>query len=423
MKIQSFFRQLMHKPLCNFLSIVCISIASCFIILIFNLSFDTSNIIGKQYEEYDTVIVFSNGEVNEYGGLSKTKSIFSNRKLNEIVDINPEIEYGCLSTDINRDNLIQYNKEIYRLRKITCSEPDIFQMYNLKILKGSFFTEQDLINNSHVAVINESTAKILFSTVDKAIGKTFYHLKSHHDMNGEKIEKVPFKIIGVIEDPSYFESTIIEIGDMIVPITSFLKKGGVEKIILKTSKKPNQLFYDRIEDQIKRDISQRTNILHWKGSIETPHLEKSLELKKEEIGRATMFFNFLGMIILLVGGFSIFGSMISKAMEKKRTIGLKRALGFTQRRIIVDIIYESLFFTIAGSVIGSISAMLLNRAFMTALLPVLPANFSNNVQNNFLNIKSIIFGLLITVVIGTLFSFFSAIISSKTSPVESLRDL
>ncbi len=80
-----------------------------------------------------------------------------------------------------------------------------------------------------------------------------------------------------------------------------------------------------------------------------------LELLKQAERTQRTFNLVLGSIAgisLLVGGIGIMNIMLATVSERTREIGIRRAVGATQRHIMVHFLLESVMLTISGGIIG-----------------------------------------------------------------------
>ncbi len=136
---------------------------------------------------------------------------------------------------------------------------------------------------------------------------------------------------------------------------------------------------------------------------------------------AQTMFNVFGMLALFMGGFIIFNTFRTIIAERRRDIGLLRALGANRRTIIGIILAEGLLQGILGTAVGLLLGYLLGWGAMRVAEPFM-SRFVNlslgmPVISPTLLFGSILLGIGVTVVAG----LFPALNASKVTPIEALR--
>lgn len=118
----------------------------------------------------------------------------------------------------------------------------------------------------------------------------------------------------------------------------------------------------------------------------------------------------LGAIALLVGGIGVANTMIISVLERRREIGLRRALGATRRHIRAQFLAEALLLSALGGVFGSVlgtaatGVMALFNGWPLALPPLVIA-----------------VAVGATLVIGALAGLYPAIRAARTPPTAALN--
>ena len=96
--------------------------------------------------------------------------------------------------------------------------------------------------------------------------------------------------------------------------------------------------------------------------------------------------------------------MLSSVSERTREIGVKKAIGATQRRILAEFLTEAILLSVAGALVGLIPVAILLVILKASVSPFL-----------FLALTGF------AMVIGAAFGVYPAYRASKLPPVEALR--
>ncbi len=129
----------------------------------------------------------------------------------------------------------------------------------------------------------------------------------------------------------------------------------------------------------------------------------------------------LGLIIL-VAIFNIVGTLLIMVLEKTKDIGILKAIGATKRTIIKTFLFQGLYISIAGIILGNLFALIISWLQLTYRLISLPANIyfvsSVPILINF-NYNLII--SLIALILGILAALIPSYIASKIKPINAIR--
>ena len=118
----------------------------------------------------------------------------------------------------------------------------------------------------------------------------------------------------------------------------------------------------------------------------------------------------IAAISLLVGGIGIMNIMLVSVTERTREIGLRKAIGATNKDIMVQFLIESILM----SFLGGIAGVLLGSGI--AILITLFAGWSVKVSP-----ASIILATTFSLIVGVAFGLWPAQKASKLDPIEALR--
>jgi putative ABC transport system permease protein len=271
-----------------------------------------------------------------------------------------------------------------------------------KILRGSFFYQSHVIRNSRVAVLGSKAAQELFGTRNP-IDKTVY------------IEKLPFKVVGVVKELKQYLGTRDPNIDVFVPITTLKKQlhhdfsQNIHGILMSTYTFEQMPMVVRKLRKIMRHIH---------------HLEKEdpddftiydqqsmLEAARASSKILIIFLLIVASISLLVGGIGIMNIMLVSVTERTREIGIRMALGASGGMIRKQFILEAITLCCIGGIIGM---------GLGILVPYLASIFTGWLV--IIKLHVIIGALLITTLIGLFFGFYPAHKAAQMKPVEALLE-
>ncbi|MCA9582542.1 MAG: ABC transporter permease [Myxococcales bacterium] len=119
----------------------------------------------------------------------------------------------------------------------------------------------------------------------------------------------------------------------------------------------------------------------------------------------------IAAISLLVGGIGVMNIMLATIMERVSEIGLRRAVGATQRDIRNQFLLEAVLICFIGGALGIVLGLLISVA--VALLADLPIAFAW---------RSMVVSFAISAGVGLLFGLMPAMRAARVNPIEALRN-
>jgi putative ABC transport system permease protein len=145
-------------------------------------------------------------------------------------------------------------------------------------------------------------------------------------------------------------------------------------------------------------------------------VKQTLQTKTEALDHFKKFSIGISVIVLLIGGMIVFTNMMASVNERKREIGIFRAIGFRKSHVVRIIFLEAL---IVGVIAGTLGYVL-GLAISQIIGPVITgAKGGKMVIDPILGMGSVV----LSAVIGILSSAYPALHASKMDPTVALRSL
>ena len=136
---------------------------------------------------------------------------------------------------------------------------------------------------------------------------------------------------------------------------------------------------------------------------------------------AGFVFNMFGVVAVALGGFIIFITFRTIVVERRRDIGMLRAIGAGRRTILALVLTESVLLGVIGTVLGMVMGVLLASGILVGLRPIMETLLHASVGNPsfapYVFVLAVVMGLGVTFLAG----LFPALAAMRVSPLEALR--
>ncbi|OGO15662.1 MAG: hypothetical protein A2Y93_06680 [Chloroflexi bacterium RBG_13_68_17] len=136
---------------------------------------------------------------------------------------------------------------------------------------------------------------------------------------------------------------------------------------------------------------------------------------------AQQIFNLLAVMALLMGGFIIFNTFRTIVAERRRDIGMLRALGATRGTIIGVILSEGLLQGVLGTAIGIVLGYVLALGMVTLINPLMQQFMNIRISTPVISPTLAALSALIGVGVTLLAGLLPAISAGRVTPLEALR--
>lgn len=277
----------------------------------------------------------------------------------------------------------------------------------INMLYGRFITEQDVINNSFVAVISPEVSIDVFGFVD-SVGQRL----EVEGVNG----RYNLTVIGVldIEQNAIGAQTPLNNALFIIPVTTASIIVGNPGYV--------ESFSVAIEDpeQSTGTASQITRLLNMRHNREDAFIAMSISSFMDSVtailSGVTGFIIFVAAISLFVGGVGVMNIMMVTVTERTREIGIRKSLGATSNTIKLQFVLESAILTSVGGIIGVILGIAGALALSSIISFILLIDIIPTVEPSVA-----LLAVGISMLVGIVFGVYPASKAAKLDPVEALR--
>lgn len=279
-------------------------------------------------------------------------------------------------------------------------------LLGIKIKSGRYINEQDSYKNNQVCVVG--------ATLGMRLGR--------EGRVGEviRINDLLYTIIGVLQKDDKEPSKTAKVKHQNFNDTIFLplniphnltKFGSaIEQYSMLSSVVLEVDGRDNVES-VARLVHRAMEVSH-QGVLDYD-VVVPLELLAQALAAQKTFNLVLAVIAavsLLVGGIGIMNIMLATVTERRREIGIRRAVGATQKDIACQFLAESFLLTMCGGVIGIVSG------FVCVLVIEYLAGWPIEITA-----ASMFIPFILACVAGVFFGYYPAVQAAKMDPIKALR--
>lgn len=281
---------------------------------------------------------------------------------------------------------------------ITGIDETYFDAKEIEMIEGRKFNVRDSDNMNRVAMIDSVTRDKFFPEGEAVIGEII------------DVYDNPYKVIGVYQStiPEEWIQQGFADGGMLMPralVSMMIGNREIEKVSVIAEDQ------DTLSETGQLAASTLTELKNLEGGMYSTNDMSEFEDEYDAyLTTITLFISSIAGISLLVGGIGVMNIMLVSVTERTREIGLRKALGATRGKILLQFLIESVTLTSLGGLIGIGFAML--ATFIASQLLPFQATISPIV---------VLIGFVFSAFIGVVFGILPANKASKLSPIEALR--
>jgi len=277
--------------------------------------------------------------------------------------------------------------------------PDYLFVRKLAVERGTFFGQEEVDRADNVCDLGLTVANILFLN-DDPIGQTV------------RVNNQPCKVIGILE-PKGQSATGQDQDDMILmPYSTVQKKiKGINWLndIWASAATPGVI--PEAEREITDLLRERHHLRT--GQPDDFNIRHPVEIANAMADSARMMEILLASIAsiaLFVGGIGIMNIMLVSVTERTREIGVRMAVGATEKAVQLQFLSEAIVMSLMGGAIGLVLGMF-GSVFIARIL-----QWPTSVP-----LSAILIAFVFSACVGIFFGYYPAWKAASLDPIEALR--
>ena len=298
---------------------------------------------------------------------------------------------------------VSYESETYTPVTLGGSAEFLTRTFNTPVKEGDVFTESDIQQSEKVAVLGDKVKQELFGESD-AVGKYI------------QLGDFKFRVVGVLAKKgmvSFFDMDQLVIIPHTTAQTYILGIDYYHEIDVVAE---NVNVVDQTAADIEKTLREAHNIDDpEKDDFYVTTTQGAIEQIQTVIAALTTFLSSVVAIALVVGGVGVMNIMLVSVTERTHEIGLRKAVGATEREILQQFLLEAILLTFIGGVMGIILGGILSLLISLIMAQFVAPNWSFSFP-----FSAVLLGMGTTTLVGLVFGFYPARKAARKNPVEAL---
>lgn len=288
----------------------------------------------------------------------------------------------------------------HRLRLAITTDSDQ-RFVTTPIANGRAFDVDDISGAAHVALLTSKASQRLFPE-GNAIGRSI------------RIGEYRYVVIGVMVPAKTSMLPNILVGDVTIPFTTYEREFLTDRRMLAARfVVADSRLIEQTESAVLEKLRARKDE---RVAYRTFDRHEVTETIDGISGGETLVVGLIGTLSLVVAGIGIFNIMLVSVSERRREIGIRRAIGATRMQILSQFFTEALMLAAFGCAIGLLVGLgfgfLVNTFALVSISGVVtPIPWMNAVT------LATMFATLLTLAFGT----YPAYCATMIDPIEALR--
>ena len=393
-------RALANNKLRGFLTMLGIIIGVASVITMLAIGQGSKRSIQAQISEMGSNMIMIHPGADVRGGVRQDASAMETLKLQDYEDIVDETRFvSAVSPSVNSSGQAIYGANNAPTTVYGIS-PDYLEIRRYKVEDGDMFTEQDIQTAAKVCVVGKTVVDNLFPDGSNPVGKVI------------RFQKLPFRIVGVLESKGYNSMGMDQDDLILAPYTTIQKKVlAITHLQGITCSALKEEYTDQAIDEISEILRRNHKLKESDDDDFTIRSQQELStMLTSTTDMMTVLLAAVAGVLLLVGGIGIMNIMYVSVTERTREIGLRMSIGAKGIDILAQFLIESILISVTGGLIGVVfgvgAALVVNGV----------AHFPIYIQP-----WSVVLSFAVCTVTGVFFGWYPAKKAAQLDPIEAIR--
>jgi putative ABC transport system permease protein len=263
--------------------------------------------------------------------------------------------------------------------------------------EGRFLSEDEVNRSAKVCVIGWDVREKFFNNKN-ALGEKI------------KLNGVPLEVIGVENQRGSFFGDALD-RNMYIPVTLHMQIYGRGQNGIQIHGKGKSLeTFDAAIEEARLDLRNRRGLIGSEddtfGLVNTKELGNQVDQFTAAIAAVVVPITF---ITLIVGGIVVMNIMLVSVTERTFEVGLRKALGASQKQILLQFLIESSLLCMIGGILGIMAAAGVTQ--LIAVLAEIPMTIT---------VFYVVLAVAVSSIIGVMAGLYPAFKASKLDPIVAL---
>ncbi len=274
---------------------------------------------------------------------------------------------------------------------------------NWEFAKGASYTAEDVRKGNRVVVLGSAVAEKLFSE-QGGIGRNI------------QINSLSFRVTGILKSKGQSMDGRDQDNVVFMPITTAQAKlwgftywqGIVQTINVQAVSKK---YMSKATEEIRDTLRGRFKLKSAEADNFTiTNLSSITKAASDTTRSMSILLASIASISLVVGGIGIMNIMLVTVSERTREIGIRKAIGASERIILLQFLLEAIFIAVFGSLLGLLLGF--GLGFIAQHYFAVPVYYS---------MWSVIASLAVASGVGIISGIYPAYKAARLQPIEALR--